>query len=159
MAMENLSGNLAVILHADVAGSTVLVQQDKQLTHERIQDSFRRFSKIIEKYNGQVLELRGDALVAEFKCASDGVSAALTFQTKQADYINHLEDDLHPAIRVGIAMGEVIIADNTVTGAGVVQAQRVEQLANQGGVCITASINQALSSRLPLDLENLGYDF
>jgi len=28
---------------------------------------------------------------------------------------------------VGIAMGEVVIADNTVTGAGVVLAQRVEQ--------------------------------
>jgi TolB-like protein/Tfp pilus assembly protein PilF len=53
-------------------------------------------------------------------------------------------------------MGEVIIADGTVTGAGVVQAQRVEQLADPGGVCITASIHEALSKRMPLDIENLG---
>jgi adenylate cyclase len=156
MANEDLPGNLAVILHADIVGSTTLVQQDKQLAHERIQDSFQRFSHTIERFNGTVLELRGDALLAEFKRASDAVSAALTFQAEQADYIHHLKDNLRPAIRVGIAMGEVIIANNTVTGAGVVQAQRVEQLANQSGVCITASINQALSSRLPLDLENLG---
>ena len=156
MAKEDLSGTLAVILHADVAGSTALVQQDKQLAHERIQDSFQRFRDTVKKYNGQVLELRGDALIAEFKRASDAVSASLTFQTSQADYIQQLEDDLRPAIRAGIAMGEIIIADNTVTGAGIVQAQRVEQLALPGGVCITAAIHQALSSRMPVDLENLG---
>ena len=49
MAMDRLSGKLAVILHADVAGSTQLVRQDEQLAHERIQDAFRRFSEVIGK--------------------------------------------------------------------------------------------------------------
>jgi len=80
MAKENLSGKLAVILHADVAGSTALVQQDKELAHERIQDAFKRFSATIEKYQGRVVELRGDALLAEFERASDAVSATLSFQ-------------------------------------------------------------------------------
>jgi TolB-like protein/class 3 adenylate cyclase len=156
MAKDRLSGKLVVILHADVAGSTVLVQLDKQLAHERIQDSFQRFSNTIEKYRGHVLELRGDALLAEFELSSEAVSAALAFQVDQANYNNRLTDDLRPTIRVGITIGEVVIADNTVTGAGVVQAQRVEQLADKGGVCITAAIHEALSKRLPLDLENLG---
>jgi class 3 adenylate cyclase len=43
-------------LHADIEGSTELVHQDKQLAHERIRDSFERFSKAIEKYHGQVQE-------------------------------------------------------------------------------------------------------
>ena len=75
---------------------------------------------------------------------------------EQAKYNNQFADDLRPVIRVGIAMGEVVIADNTVTGAGVVQAQRVEQIAEQGGVCITAAIHEGLSKRLPVNLENLG---
>jgi len=156
MAKDRLSGKLVVILHADVADSTALVQQDKELAHERIQDTFRRFSDTIEKYQGHVLELRGDAILAEFERASDAVSAALSFQIDHAFYNDQLTDDLRPGIRVGIATGEVIIADNTVTGAGVVQAQRIEQLAEPGGVCITAAIHEALSKRLPLDLENLG---
>jgi adenylate cyclase len=156
MAKDRLSGTLAVILHADIAGSTELVQEDKELAHERIQDTFRRFSLTIEKYQGHVLELRGDALLAEFKRASDAVSAALSFQIDQVDYNDQLEDDLRPGVRVGIAMGEVVIADNTVTGAGVVQAQRVEQLANSGGVCITTAIHEALSRRMPINLEDLG---
>ena len=156
MAKDRLSGKLAVILHADVAGSTELVQQDKELAHERIQDTFRRFSNTIEKYQGNVLELRGDALLAEFEHAADAVSAALSFQINHAGYNSKINDDLCPAVRVGIAMGEVVIADNTVTGAGVVQAQRVEQLAVSGGVCITAAIQEALPKRMPFDLENLG---
>jgi adenylate cyclase len=156
MAKDRLSGKLAVILHADIADSTALVQQDKRLAHERIQDTFKRFSDIIEKYQGHVVELRGDALLAEFERASDAVSAALSFQSDHADHNSRINDGLRPTVRVGIAMGEVIIADSTVTGAGVVQAQRVEQLADSGGICITAAICESLSKLMPFDLEDLG---
>ena len=156
MAENRRSGKLAVILHADIAGSTELVQQDEHLAHERIQDTFQRFNDSIEKYHGRVRELRGDALLAEFERASDAVSATLTFQAAQAAYIKTLNDNIRPIVRVGIAMGEVIIADNTVTGAGVVLAQRVEQLAEPGGLCITAAIHEVLPQRLPFDQENLG---
>jgi class 3 adenylate cyclase len=90
MAKDRLLSTLAIILHADVAGSTALVQQDKQLAHERIQDTFRRFSGTIEKYQGLVLELRGDALLAKFERASDAVMAALSFQADHNYHISRL---------------------------------------------------------------------
>jgi adenylate cyclase len=139
VAKDRLSGKLAVILHADVAGSTALVQQDEQLAHERILDAFRRFSDTITQYHGHVCEIRGDALLAEFERASDAVTAVLAFQANHSDHNAQLDDNIRPTVRVGIAMGEVIIADNTVTGAGVVLAQRVEQLAEPGGLCITGA--------------------
>ena len=74
------SRKLAVILHADVVGSTTLVQRDEALAHTRIQEAFRRFSSTIEAFDGVAHELRGDALVAEFARASDAVSAGLAFQ-------------------------------------------------------------------------------
>jgi len=156
MAKDRLSSKFAVILHADIAGSTSLVQRDEQLAHERIQDAFRRFTETIHTYQGNILELRGDALLAEFVRPSDAVSATLAFQTDHTYLISRLKDEIRPVLRVGIAMGEVVIADNTVTGAGVVLAQRVEQLADPGGVCITAALHEALPKRMPFDLENLG---
>ena len=156
MAAKRLSGKLAVILHADVVGSTALVQQDEQKAHARIQDSFQRFGKSISNYHGQVRELRGDALLAEFERASDAISAALSFQSDQANYNAQLDDDIRPLVRVGIAMGEVVIADDTITGAGVVLAQRLEQLADPGGLCITPAIREAMPQRLPFELENIG---
>jgi len=156
MAKDDLSGKLAVILHADVAGSTQLVQKDEQLAHERIQDAFRRFSETIGKYHGRVQELRGDALLAEFERASDAVTAALAFQSDHNDHLENINDDIQPNIRVGIALGEVVIADSTVTGAGVVLAQRVEQLAEPDGLCITSAIHEALPNRMPFSIESLG---
>jgi class 3 adenylate cyclase/mono/diheme cytochrome c family protein len=150
------SSKLAVILHADIAGSTAMVQQDVAVAHERIMNSFQRFSKVITSYQGIVRELRGDALVAQFERASDAVAATLAFQENEIQYIGQLNDDIRPELRVGIALGEVIIDDHTVTGAGVVLAQRVEQLAMPGGLCITAAIHEALPQWMPLDHEYLG---
>lgn len=134
----------------------MLVQQDEHLAHERIQATFRRFGNTISKYHGQVRELRGDALLAEFERASDAVTAGLAFQADQANYVAQLNDDIQPIVRVGIALGEVVIADSTVTGAGVVLAQRLEQLAEPGRLCITGAIHEALPQRMPFDQENLG---
>ncbi len=122
MAENRRPGKLAVILHADIAGSTKMVQQDEHIAHERILDTFRRFSRTIEKYQGNVRELRGDALLAVFERASDAVCAATIFQIEQSEYSAKLDDDIRPTVRVGIAIGEVIVADNTVTGAGVILA-------------------------------------
>jgi class 3 adenylate cyclase len=105
MAKDRLSGKLAVILHADVAGSTALVKQDEQIAHERIQETFHRFGDIIAKYHGHVRELRGDALLAEFERASDAVNAALAFQAEQNEHIVTFNDNIRPTVRVGIAMG------------------------------------------------------
>ncbi len=139
-----------------MVGSTTLVQKNESLAHARIQDAFRRFSSTIEAYNGVTHELRGDALVAEFARASDAIAAGLAFQIENTKSNARLEDDLQPRLRIGISLGEVVIADNTVTGAGVVLAQRVEQLAEPGGVCITGAIHEAVPQYLPFDYSDLG---
>ena len=61
--------------------------------------------------------------MAEFDRASDAVAASLAFQTDNTQFNSTLEDDIQPHLRIGIAMGEVVIADNTVTGDGVVLAR------------------------------------
>ena len=147
---------LAVILHADVIASTVLVQKDESLAHERIVDTFKRFSETIEKHAGITHEIRGDALLAEFSRASDAIAASIEFQSAQAHVLENLKDDICPQIRIGVAMGEVIIADNTMTGAGVVMAQRLEQLADAGGVVIQGAVYETLPKRLPFKFENIG---
>jgi len=146
----------AVILHADVVGSTELVRRNETIAHDRIQDTFRRLSEAIQSYGGIVHELRGDALLAEFSRPSDAVSAALAFQSENVDHNAALDDDIRPEIRVGVSLGEVVIADGTLTGPDVVLAQRLEQLAPPGGVCISQAAYQSIPERLPFDCEDLG---
>jgi adenylate cyclase len=153
---EHSPRKLAVILHADVVGSTALVQRNESVAHERIQDAFRRFSATIESYGGIAHEIRGDALVAEFARASDAVSAALAFQFANEDHNVGVTDDIRPEIRIGISLGEVVIADGTITGAGIVLAQRLEQLAEPGGVCIQGAAYETIPQWLPFEFKSLG---
>lgn len=153
---EEPTRKLAVLLHADVIDSTLLVQLNETVAHERIQDVFKRFSVTIAEHNGTTQEIRGDALVAEFSKASDAVTAALEFQSANTAHNDGLTDEIRPGLRVGIAMGEVVVADNTVTGEGIVLAQRLEQLAVPGGVCIQGAAYETLPKRLPFQYENLG---
>jgi len=156
MERDQLSRKLAVILHADVVGSTSLVQKNETLAHKRITSAFQQFSETIRQYGGRVHEIRGDAILAEFARASDAVCATLAFQQENTKQNKTLEDDIVPELRVGVALGEVVISDNTITGAGVVLAQRIEQLCEPGSVNITEAIRESLPDRLPIDSDNLG---
>ena len=156
MNKSHLSRKLAVILHADVVSSTTLVQRDEILAHERIQDTFHNFSETIRVYGGTTHELRGDALVAEFDRASDAVTASLAFQIQNEALNAALDDDIRPQLRIGISLGEVVIADGTITGAGVVLAQRLEQLAEPGGIVVQGTVSETVPTRLPFDFESLG---
>ncbi len=82
---EHLTRKLAVILHADVVGSTTLVQKNESLAHVRIQDAFRRFSSTIEAYTGVAHELRGDALVTEFARVSDATGLAFQIENNESN--------------------------------------------------------------------------
>ncbi|MDA9982115.1 adenylate/guanylate cyclase domain-containing protein [Gammaproteobacteria bacterium] len=156
MNSGRISRRLTIILHADVVGSTMLVQRNETLAHERIQAAFHLFSETIETYGGITRELRGDALVAEFERASDAVAAALAFQVMNGEINTTLDDDIQPQLRIGVSLGEVIVADNTITGAGVVLAQRLEQLADSGGVVVQGSVSETVPVRMPFVFENMG---
>ena len=156
MEKGQLSRKLAVILHADVVGSTLLVQKNESLAHKRVQAAFHQFSETINAYGGIAREIRGDALVAEFERTSDAVTAALAFQVLNGDLNATLDDEILPQLRIGISLGEVIVADNTITGAGVVLAQRLEQLADSGDVVVQGAVTETVPIRMPFEFDNLG---
>ncbi len=153
---EDLTSQLAVLLHADVVGSTALARRDEGLAHQCIVSTFRRFSETISSYDGISREIRGDALIAQFSKVSDAVSASLAFQAANAAHNEELPDDFRPVVRIGIAMGEVVIADDTVTGEGVVLAQRLEQLAKPGCVCLQGATYETVPQRMPFEYQSLG---
>lgn len=156
MAPTHSRPRLAVVLHADVVGSTALVQKDERVAHERIQRTLRCLAQTVRAYGGIAHEVRGDALLAEFARASDALSAALAFQSTHAEKITALADDIRPVLRIGIALGEVVVADGTLTGSEVVLAQRLEQLSRPGGVTVSQPICQSVPRRLPFAYEDLG---
>ena len=65
---------LAVVMHADVVGSTRMVQRDEQAAHEQITQALSRLARTVSRYGGHAHEVRGDAMVAKFARPSDGIA-------------------------------------------------------------------------------------
>jgi adenylate cyclase len=88
-------------------------------------------------------------VVAAGQC-SVGIQEELT--ERNAD----LSVDRRMEFRIGVNLGEVIIEGDRIYGDGVNIAARVQELAEGGGVCISGSVCDEISSKLSLDCESLG---
>lgn len=149
MATERTRRELAVILHADVAGYSALMERDEDLTHRLVTACFDRLEDNVQRFGGSVCEKRGDALLARFEQPSDGLGAAVMHQRDAKEQDSHLDEAVRPQLRIGINLGEVIADRGTIWGPGVNLTQRVEQLSDPGGVCVSATVYEAVSKSLP----------
>lgn len=147
---------LAVILHVDIAGSTQLMRMNTGLAHQRIQQTFDNLGGYARDFSGSIREQRGDALLVEFNRGSDAVVAALLFLENHRQFTGSLNDDIIPEVRIGIAMGEVIVADGTISGAGVVLAQRLEQLGQPGDIILQSAVKETVPDELEINFKELG---
>jgi adenylate cyclase len=156
VAIDRAKRELAVILHADVAGYSKLMERDEDLTHQLVNVCFDRLEEFVRRFGGSVCEKRGDALLARFEQPSDGLGAAVMYQLDAKAQVSSLDDDVRPELRIGINLGEVIADRGTIWGPGVNLTQRVEQLSEPGGVCVSATVYEAVSKSLPVDYVDLG---
>lgn len=153
---------LAAIMHADVVGSTRLIKQDHPLALSLMQSAFERLAATVKQRGGLVCEIRGDAVVARFSRPSDAVFAACSFQaTEREEFDSQTASPtqtkrMQAQLRIGISLGEVIQTDTALSGAGVVMAQRLEQLAKPTGVVVQGSIAEMLIEDSSLVFSNMG---
>lgn len=103
----------AVILHADVIGSTRLVLLGEALAHTRSVATYKDLAATIRSFGGTAHEIRGDTSAAEFSRAPNAPGAALQSQANNETRNGSLEDDVCPRVRIGVGSGEVIGAAAT----------------------------------------------
>lgn len=155
MESERSKREFAVIMHADVAGYTDLMECDEDLAHRAVTACFDRLEEYVRGFGGSVCEKRGDALLARFEQPSDGLSTAVMYQRAAKD-VSVLDGEIQPQLRIGLNLGEVISDRGTIWGPGVNLTQRVEQLSDPGGVCVSAALYESVSKSLPVDYVDLG---
>ena len=99
MGTERTKRELAVILHADVAGYSELMERDEDLTHQLVNVCFDRLEDYVRRFDGTVCEKRGEALLARFEQPSDGLGAAMMYQLDAKAQASCLDDDVRPEFR------------------------------------------------------------
>lgn len=154
------------ILFADICNSTSLVDSlgDPELGMRRLQPIMELMNEAVVRYEGTVNKSQGDGIMALFGApkphedhAIRGCLAALAMQ----DEMTRIADsDLR--IRVGVHTGEVVVQTiehgiyqtYDAAGANVHLANRLEQLADEGGVLISKETYTA--AKQFVEVESLG---
>jgi adenylate cyclase len=148
---------LAAILAADVAGYSRLIEADEEGTLGRLK-ALR--AEIIDPkiagHKGRIVKTTGDGLLVEFASVVDALRCAAELQVALAEGNASIPPDRRIEFRIGINMGDIVVEDGGIFGDGVNVAARLEGLAEPGGICVSARVQEDATGRLDLAFEDIG---
>jgi adenylate cyclase len=130
---------------------------DEEGTHERLQALFRELvNPAIAGHRGRVVKNTGDGILVEFSSSVDAMRSAVAVQQGVTERNTEVAAENRIEFRVGIHQGDVIVEDGDIFGDGVNVAARLEGLAEPGGICVSARVQEDVAGRLDLVFEDLG---
>ena len=148
---------LAAVLIADVAGYGLLSQADEEGTRARFQADLREvFEPAVDSHDGRLIKTMGDGLLIEFHSVVDAVRCAVEIQREEAKRNANLSGDRRMAFRIGINLGDVIVEGADIHGDGVNIADRLQALAEPGGIAISGTAYDQVKAKLPVGYAFLG---
>jgi len=148
---------LAAILAADVAGYSRLIGVDEEGTLRRLR-SLRAevIDPAIAAHRGRLVKTTGDGLLVEFASVVDALRCASEVQRAIAGRNAGIAEAERIELRVGIHQGDIVVEDGDIFGDGVNVAARLETLADPGGICVSARVQEDVAGRLDLAFVDMG---
>jgi class 3 adenylate cyclase len=157
LSSEHVERRLAAILAADVAGSCRLMGIDEEGTLAQLR-ALRKalFDPKIAEHHGRVVKNTGDGALVEFASVVDAVRCADKIQRSVSEQNADVPQDKRIEFRIGIHVGDIIIADDDIFGDGVNIAVRLEGIAEPGGICISDDAHRQVRGKVESTLEDMG---
>src|SRR5690348_6564066 len=148
---------LAAILAADVAGYSRLIGSDEEGTLNRLR-SIREeiIDPKVTEHRGRIVKTTGDGLLVEFTSVVDALRCATEVQNVMAERNVGIAAEERIEFRLGVHQGDIVVEDDDIFGDGVNVAARLEGLAQPGGICVSARVQEDVAGRLDLAFEDMG---
>jgi adenylate cyclase len=148
---------LAAILAADVAGYSRLIGADEGGTlHALKAIRAELIDPAIATYHGRLVKTTGDGFLVEFGSVVDALHSASEIQAGVAERNATVPQEQRIEFRIGLNVGDVVVEDGDIFGDGVNVAARLEGLAEPGGICVSARVQEDAAGRLDLVFEDMG---
>ncbi len=157
LSSEHVERRLAAILAADVVGSCSLIGIDEEGTLAQLK-ALRKtlFDPKIAEHHGRIVKNTGDGALVEFASVVDAVRCADEIQRSLAEQNTDVPQDKRIEFRIGIHVGDIVIADDDIFGDGVNIAVRLEGIAEPGGICISDDAHRQVRGKVGNTLEDMG---
>jgi TolB-like protein/class 3 adenylate cyclase len=148
---------LAAILAADVAGYSRLIGADEAGTLQAFKTiRVELFEPTIAAYRGRLVKTTGDGFLIEFSSVVDALRCATELQARVAERNVTVPADKRVEFRIGINVGDIVVENGDIFGDGVNVAARLEGLAEPGGICVSARVQEDAAGRLNLAFQDIG---
>jgi adenylate cyclase len=157
LATERVERRLAAILAADVAGYSRLIGADEEGTLARLKAHRRELiDPKISEHKGRIVKTTGDGMLSEFASVVDALRCAGEVQAAMTERNAVVPADVRIEFRIGIHQGDIVVEDGDIFGDGVNIAARLEGLAEAGGICVSARVQEDGAGKLDLTFEDIG---
>ncbi|MEM7171477.1 MAG: adenylate/guanylate cyclase domain-containing protein [Pseudomonadota bacterium] len=157
MAGKSIQRRLAAILTADVVGYSKMMGSNETNTLSEIKTWHNKILQpLMAKYNGRIVKLMGDGVLAEFGSVVNAVECAVEMQKSMAANNDSIQDDKKIILRIGINLGDVILDGDDLYGDGINVAARLEAMAEPGGICISDDAHRQVRDKLEIAFEDVG---
>src|SRR3954453_1720227 len=148
---------LAAILAADVAGYSRLIGLDEEGTLTALRALRRELiDPVIAAHRGRVVKTTGDGMLVEFASVPPALPPAAAVQGEMGRRNADVAAERRIEFRIGIHQGDIVVEDGDIFGDGVNIAARLETIAEPGGICVSARVQEDAAGRLDLDFEDIG---
>lgn len=153
---ERAHRQLAAILSADAVGYSRRMAEDEAATVAAMRSHRETLGGFVREHHGRVVNAVGDNLLAEFASAVDAAACAVAVQSELARREAHLPPERRLQFRIGVHLGDLVIAEGEMFGDGINIAARLEALAEPGGVCASAAVVEQVRGKVDAAIEDLG---
>ncbi|MGH6892934.1 MAG: adenylate/guanylate cyclase domain-containing protein [Dongiaceae bacterium] len=148
---------LAAILIADVVGYTRLSQADEMGARAHFKADLREvFEPKIAEHGGRLVKTMGDGLLVEFPSVVEALNCAVEIQRAKAERNAGMSADRRMDFRIAINLGDVMVEGDDIHGDGVNIADRLQRLAEPGGILISGTTYDQVRGKLDAEFDFRG---
>ncbi len=152
-----LERGVRAILVVDMVESVRLIEKDEVGVLERWLSLVGHVeARVLPELGGELVKSLGDGMLLDFPDARSATSAAFAIQLQSRCRNVGLPADRQMLLRMGIAVGAVLVDRRDIYGRGVNLAARLTTLAGPGEIVVSAEARDQLTPTLDAEVEDLG---
>lgn len=153
---EKFYRNLMCIMFTDIKDYSKKMHEDELLTIELLQRHNRIMNEVMAEFNGNIIEVIGDAFLVSFNSAVKGVSCGVAVQEKFKKYNSLKSEKEKIKLRIGIHLGDLVEFEGKYKGDAMNIAARIQQNAKESEVWISESVYLAVRGKTKFNFSKVG---
>ena len=139
---------ISALLAADIVKYSRLVADAEEETVRRLAAYRAVFEEVTARHGGRVVNMVGDAVLAEFPSSVDAVRCALDVQAAARESNTAYPAERQMQIRVGVTLADIMDQDGELFGDGVNIAARLESLSPAGAICVSQTVREQVAGKI-----------